>query len=181
MAYFQNIINRILNNIYIPPRLFIENNIINLSNNMDISKITDQIYISNLSTAMNKELLDELGIKNIISCISHENSVLPKMTYKFICCYDDVGFDISQYFDECTGFIDYIINSGEKVLIHCMYGKSRSVSIVIAYLIRFQKMSCNTALEKIRLCRNIAHPNDYFIKQLIDYELTHSGVMINDV
>ncbi len=178
MLYIKTGINRILNNIYIPPRLFIENNIINLSNNEDINRIIDRLYISNISTAMNEKILDENNIIGIVSCISHDYIPLKKRTYRFINCYDDEGFDISQYFDECGAFINSMITTERNVLVHCMYGKSRSVAIVIAYLIKYKGMTCMEALEMVRLARNVAHPNDYFMKQLQDYELINSGVVI---
>ncbi len=60
-----------LKNIYVPIRIWIENYIVNLDNNTDISKITENIYIGNISTGTNKKLLKENGITHVISALSH--------------------------------------------------------------------------------------------------------------
>lgn len=42
--------------------------------------------------------------------------------------------DISNLFDEASDFIDYVEHSGGKILVHCFEGKSRSATVVLAYL-----------------------------------------------
>ena len=49
---------------------------------------------------------------------------------------------------------------------HCQAGVSRSVSLVIAYLIRKERISYEVAYEKVRERRPVANPNKGFVKQL---------------
>ena len=51
-----------------------------------------------------------------------------------------------------------------------MMGRSRSASIVIAYLMRCHGMSYEHALEHVRACRPCVQPNKYFRQQLRIYE-----------
>ena len=62
--------------------------------------------------------------------------------------YDDESQDISQYFEISNEFIDECLNQGGKILIHCMGGRSRSVTLFLSFLIyimqeRFHKKSLN--------------------------------------
>lgn len=49
--------------------------------------------------------------------------------------------------------------NGQSVLVHCEQGKSRSASIVIAYLILYHKYSFQNALQHVKKSRDIASPN----------------------
>ena len=47
---------------------------------------------------------------------------------------DEEDTDISDIFEEASDFIDHVEHSGGKVLVHCFEGKSRSATVVLAYL-----------------------------------------------
>ncbi|KAF5869360.1 putative dual specificity protein [Botrytis fragariae] len=62
-------------------------------------------------------------------------------------------------------------DEGEKkkgaVLVHCAMGRSRSVTILIAYLLRqYSSLTPHTALAQIQQTRPFAEPNDGFMAQL---------------
>lgn len=57
-------------------------------------------------------------------------------------------------------------------------GKSRSATVVIAYLMHKYHMSPAEALEQIRLARPICEPNEGFMKQL---EIYHSMNMPDNI
>lgn len=46
--------------------------------------------------------------------------------------------DIGAYFDAARGFIDAAAAAGGAVLVHCHEGKSRSVTLVLAYFMQTQ-------------------------------------------
>ena len=58
---------------------------------------------------------------------------------------------------------------------HCIQGISRSVSMVIAYLIAKEKISLKDAYAKVKENRKLARPNKGFLKQLIDFEFIRRG------
>lgn len=68
-------------------------------------------------------------------------------------------------------FIDHVINSKHKVLIHCMAGVSRSVSILIYYMMKKYHLAFADALQFIQSKRKIANPNDSFKLQLKVYQV----------
>ncbi len=53
-----------------------------------------------------------------------------------------------------------------NVLVHCVAGVSRSVSLVLAYLIQAKGLAYQDAYSRVKVRRAIIHPNDGFIAQL---------------
>ena len=141
-----------------------------LKNSNDISQITNSIWISNVTTSYNYPLLKSLGIKQILTIgkelRKHDTN---QFTTKYISLDDVPNENISQHFDDTYKFID-----AGPTLVHCAMGKSRSVTIVLAYLMRKRKLSLKDALRLVYKKRPIISPNMGFLKQLSDYEKTLS-------
>jgi protein-tyrosine phosphatase len=74
-------------------------------------------------------------------------------------------------------FIEDALTSNDSacVLVHCASGVSRSVALVIHYLMHKQGSSCNEALLHIRAVHPAAQPNQGFLSQLEALELTLAG------
>uniref|UniRef100_A0A6B2LJQ5 protein-tyrosine-phosphatase n=1 Tax=Arcella intermedia TaxID=1963864 RepID=A0A6B2LJQ5_9EUKA len=62
------------------------------------------------------------------------------------------------------------INGGERVLVHCDAGISRSATMVIAFLIKIQNMTLPNALKFLKTKRPEVEPNHGFLYQLFSYE-----------
>ena len=69
-----------------------------------------------------------------------------KFKYLHIQAYDDDYQDIKMYFDETNLFIKNCLHEGGRILIHCMVGRSRSVTIFIAFLIFIIKGGINQCI-----------------------------------
>lgn len=54
-----------------------------------------------------------------------------------------------------------------RVLVHCVQGVSRSVTVIIAYLIFKEKMTYDEASDLVKRVRGIASPNIGFVIQLM--------------
>jgi protein-tyrosine phosphatase len=78
---------------------------------------------------------------------------------------DESSVNIRKYFNATYDFID-----AGPTLVHCAMGISRSVSMVIAYLIRKRKMTLEQALQFVRSKRSIIRPNVGFMEQLKAFE-----------
>ena len=138
-----------IDDIYIYGRTLLENNYINLSDTDDFNLVYPNIYIGNYSTSTNFDLLKTLGITHIISAIPTFNPPFEdKFKYLHIEVYDDESQDITKYFEISNEFIDECLSQGGKILIHCMGGRSRSITLFLSFLIyimqeRFHKKSLN--------------------------------------
>ena len=98
----------------------------------------DFLYHGNLKNAMNKTLLEELGIRRIVNVCEFplEEEILDQRHVLWIRLDDDTYTDIAEHFDLINNFIQSCKVEGQRVLIHCQLGVSRSSAIVLAYLMK---------------------------------------------
>lgn len=100
--------------------------------------IDDFLYHGDLKHAMNKALLEELNIHNIINVCDYplERDIVNQCHVLWLNLEDDTYTDIAQHFEMTNSFIQSCKTKGEKVLVHCQMGVSRSSAIVLAYLMK---------------------------------------------
>lgn len=67
---------------------------------------------------------------------------------------DHERFDLSRYFDRATEFIKRSLEK-TNILVHCMAGISRSVTLVLAYMMKHHNMTFEEAFEAVRRKRKI--------------------------
>ena len=77
---------------------------------------------------------------------------------------------MTLYFHSVTAAMLTLPWPAGSVLVHCVQGVSRSVSMVIAYLMKHKKWSYDQALAFVRSKRPQAKPNPAFAAQLQQYE-----------
>ncbi|CAH9076965.1 unnamed protein product [Cuscuta europaea] len=146
-----------------------------LKNDSTPCKIEEGLYLGSFGAAENRSELKSLNITHILTVSNSLSSLYPNdFAYKTISVSDKGDVDIAQYFEECFEFIEEGKRSG-GVLVHCFLGRSRSVTIVLAYLMKKHGMSLALALEHVRKGRKEAWPNSGFIAQLKDLEKTLQG------
>ena len=90
---------------------------------------------------------------------------------------DHAGQDIEQYFDVAFDFIDKALARGEKVLVHCFAGISRSASIILYYTMKTKRMTLNDAFAFVKARRHIISPNFGFMGTLYHFERTMPNVV----
>lgn len=79
--------------------------------------------------------------------------------------------NLSQYFSVCNDFIHAARLRDGHVLIHCLAGMSRSVTVAVAYIMSVTQLSWKEALKVVRTGRAVANPNLGFQTQLHDFEM----------
>ncbi|GKV38577.1 hypothetical protein SLEP1_g46468 [Rubroshorea leprosula] len=134
-------------------------------------QIEEGLFLGSIAAANNKNALKSSNITHVLTVAS---SLRPAHTndfvYKVIPVLDKEDTNITQYFDECFDFIDEAKRRGGGVLVHCLVGRSRSVTIVVAYLMKKRGMSPSQALEYVKSKRPQAAPNSGFLSQLQEFE-----------
>ena len=81
--------------------------------------------------------------------------------------------NISKHFNTTSTFIAQQLKEGKRVMVHCMAGRSRSVTIVSFYLMHTHGWDAYRALKTIKEKRPVARPNRGFITQLIESKNTN--------
>lgn len=77
-------------------------------------------------------------------------------------------------------FINEATKNGDNVLVHCHAGVSRSVSLVVYYLMKKFHAEFNNSMRAVNNARKIANPNDSFKAQLIGYQKMRAKFRVDD-
>ena len=132
-----------------------------------LDEVYPNIFVGNLSSIYNTELLDNNNIKNIVSAVAGIESPFPdKYNYLVLELIDSEYQEILETFNESNKFIDKCIENNEKVLVHCICGVSRSSTLVTAYLISKGLGKPEEIIDKLQKRRSIINPIDNFRLQL---------------
>ena len=134
-----------------------------------MSRITKHVYIGNISAAYHKDFLKENNIEYMITVISDIPKINEDLTSLNINIIDVPNNNIKDHFSLTNTFIETAIHHNKNILIHCVCGVSRSITIFAAYLINKLKIKPQDALTYIKSRRSVANPNKGFMIQLEEY------------
>lgn len=81
----------------------------------------------------------------------------------------DHSSNLSGDLNMLTRLIGDRSNQNKKILIHCQCGVSRSASLVVAYVMRSQKVGLNTAYQNVKKLSPSISPNMTLMFQLMDW------------
>lgn len=135
----------------------------------DISQILPNLYLSNRIAANHPDILKKYGITHILNVCDRPDTVPPFIKgYEQIDIADVPWVSIDKYFKSSAEFIEKALkeNAENKVLVHCVMGRSRSATIVIAYLVQKQHMSLDEAFAWTKERRACVNVNYGFERQL---------------
>ncbi len=103
-----------------------------------------------------------------------------QFTYKVVAVPDSPEAALSTHFASCFDFISDALAAGGGVLIHCFAGRSRSVTVLTAFLMRSQHLTLNGALAAVTAVRPFAAPNAGFMRQLQVRIMRHAECWFRD-
>uniref|UniRef100_A0A8D3DEV7 Dual specificity protein phosphatase n=1 Tax=Scophthalmus maximus TaxID=52904 RepID=A0A8D3DEV7_SCOMX len=138
-----------------------------------VNEVWPNVYIGDEQTAKDKYNLKRLGITHILNAAEGTwNNVDTgagyygdmDVVYYGVEAEDVATFDLSQHFSSAARFIEETLN---KLLVHCVMGRSRSATLFLAYLMICESMTVVDAIEHVKRRRRII-PNWGFLKQLRD-------------
>ena len=138
-----------------------------------------RLYIGGLYALYQTDLIEAAGITHVLSVIDYDALLQEKfkdLKHFHIRAEDHPNADLLQYFRQGVEYIDQALASSPKkkkdteagggVFVHCAMGKSRSATLVCAYLIWKYKLSPAAALDQLCEGRPICDPNPGFKEQL---------------
>jgi len=140
-------------------------------NQEKMDQILPGLYLGGLRATTDNRLMEQNQIQAIVSVLSTEisSSIVPSHMHLKIPLDDMPGAPLYQYFNDAIRFIHEHRMQNRNVFVHCLMGVSRSVTIVVAYLITITDMSLDNAHEFVRARRFFANPNFGFREQLKRY------------
>jgi protein-tyrosine phosphatase len=157
-------------NIYTKTNCGILKHFLNKENIFEADEILHGLYIGNIYSVYDSIKLKNIGITHIISVLSGFDPPYPDtFNYLILNALDNTNTHLSQNFEKTNKFIEEAFSENGKILIHCQAGRSRSATILAAYIIKTFGMPVDITINLIKSKRNIIEPNSEFINQLREY------------
>ncbi|XP_039767496.1 dual specificity phosphatase 29 [Ornithorhynchus anatinus] len=139
-----------------------------------VNEVWPKLYIGDEATALDRYSLEKSGFTHILNAAHGRWNVDtgPKyykdmaIEYYGVEADDLPTFNLSEFFYPAAEFIHAALQrDGNKILVHCAMGRSRSATLVLAYLMIHKNMSVVDAIEQVAKNRCVL-PNRGFLKQL---------------
>lgn len=147
-----------------------------------------KLYIGGLYALYQTDLIRSAGITHVLSVIDYDpllQDQFAHLKHYHIRADDHPNANLLQYFPEAVAYIDGALkeagtmeqrktDSGPVdqdghaggVFVHCAMGKSRSATMVVAYLMWKYQLDAETALGQLCEGRPVCDPNPGFKEQL---------------
>jgi protein-tyrosine phosphatase len=147
--------------------------------------IDGKLWVGSGRDALDEEQLRALKITHMLNVAAEWRrsvGLFDFIQYSFEPLYDveDQALDADGTLDRCHKFIDDALSSSlssssslpssPRVLVHCIMGRSRSVSVLATFMIKYLQTSLFDSVALIRERREVISINDGFARQLMRYE-----------
>ncbi|KAL7869744.1 hypothetical protein AOLI_G00137320 [Acnodon oligacanthus] len=140
-----------------------------------VNEVWPNVFIGDEETARNRYKLERMSVTHVLNAAEGQrNSVCTGASYYTdlsveyfgIEAEDIPSFNLSQHFFPVAEYMQQVLsNPHNKLLVHCVMGRSRSATLVLAYLMIQEKMTLVEAINQVKQRRRIL-PNWGFLKQL---------------
>ncbi|MBN3300216.1 dual specificity protein phosphatase 19 [Amia ocellicauda] len=142
-----------------------------LSLDLQVGVIKPWLLLASQDVAQDFDTLKNFKVTHILNvAYGVENAFPDQFIYKSFSILDLPQTIISEYFQECSEFIEQAKTENGVVLVHCNAGVSRSASVVIGYLMSSEFLSFEDAFALVKSARPAACPNPGFMEQLRNYK-----------
>ena len=138
------------------------------------------LFIGAKEAAANPSTLTRLGITRVlICCDSLRNYCEPSATllYHRLPLADSLAQGLGAFLPNALAFIAQGAMKGERTLVHCNAGVSRSGAVVVEWLRRTASIPLVDAWAAAKAARSIIRPNSNFLRQLEEL-VPNSGATI---
>ncbi|XP_039366529.1 dual specificity protein phosphatase 9 [Mauremys reevesii] len=136
-------------------------------------QILPHLYLGSARDSANMETLARLGIRYVLNVTPNLPNLFEEQggfRYKQIPISDHWSQNLARFFPEAIAFIDEAVSQNCGILVHCLAGVSRSVTVTVAYLMQRLNLSLNDAYDLVKRKKADISPNFNFMGQLLDFE-----------
>lgn len=136
-------------------------------------EILPYLYLGNAANSEDSESLSRHNIQYILNVTADLANVFEdcgSMKYMQIPIADHWSQNLARFFPKAIRFIDEGRDMRKGVLVHCLAGVSRSVTITVAYLMFKLNLGLNDAFNMVRDRKANIAPNFHFMEQLHNFE-----------
>jgi len=125
--------------------------------------ITSSAAVGNIEDAMNVRSLRESGITAVVCLNGFPNLSWTSMIWRPMAIRDGPGNDPLQL-RKAASAVHELIEAGNRVLVQCAEGKSRSPIILALYLTLYKNLEFGTAMLALQSIRRAMQPDDELLK-----------------
>lgn len=138
--------------------------------------VPDFLYVGSARDAHSADQMHEHRISQILN-VAREVPQSPVAVQRYAAAFLDDNDEqlLDAALPSAFRFLDAARGAQARVLVHCVVGKSRSVAVVLAYMIARCDMSLLDAWRAVRKARPLAQPNANFLRQLMSLEQAVRG------
>lgn len=129
------------------------------------------MFLGSVGAAHDRDALDACGITHVLTVAGGFPPKFPDVYEYLVIDVADVSSEnLDAHFEKCLKFIARALLDGGRVLVHCFAGRSRSSTVVAAYVMATEGLSLEQTMALIKNARPCAMPNAGFAKQLAAFE-----------
>lgn len=140
--------------------------------NISLIEVYDGIFIGPFQAGFKTGELIDNGITHILNVTNKSYTERTEFfKYLDIAINDDQSEDSKKHYRITNRFIHECVQSGGKILVQSVEGKSRCATFVLAYMIFHEKIKLKEGLSILRQFVSEVEPNEGFMQQLAHYDL----------
>lgn len=136
-------------------------------------EIVPGLFLGNASHSGDSRALQKYNIKYVLNVTPDLPNVFEAsggIQYLQIPITDHYSQDLAMHFPAAIQFIEEARSKNAAVLVHCLAGVSRSVTVTLAYLMHTRALCLNEAFTLVRDRKPDVSPNFHFMEQLHSFE-----------
>ncbi|XP_045765065.1 dual specificity protein phosphatase Mpk3 [Maniola jurtina] len=137
-------------------------------------EILPNLYLGNSTNSEDCEALARHNIKYVLNVTPDLPNTFEAegcgINYLKIPIADHWSQNLAVHFPQAIRFIEEAMAARCGVLVHCVAGVSRSVTVTLAYLMQRHRLSLRDAFELVRSRKTDIAPNFHFMRQLHSFE-----------
>lgn len=136
-------------------------------------EILPHLFLGNATNSEDSQALAKHSIQYILNVTPDLPNVFEdqgSIKYMQIPITDHWSQNLASHFPKAIEFIDEARSHQKGVLVHCLAGISRSVTITVAYLMYKCSLNLNDAFNLVRSRKSNIAPNFHFMEQLLNFE-----------
>ncbi|XP_028026736.1 dual specificity protein phosphatase Mpk3 isoform X1 [Bombyx mandarina] len=137
-------------------------------------EILPNLYLGNSTNSEDCEALARHNIKYVLNVTPDLPNTFEAegcgINYLKIPIADHWSQNLAVHFPQAIRFIEEAMSARCGVLVHCVAGVSRSVTVTLAYLMQRHRLSLRDAFELVRSRKTDIAPNFHFMRQLHSFE-----------
>ena len=144
-------------------------------------KIISRLYLSDVKAAKKYSNIKKNNIELIINITTKYDNYHKDMGIHYVNIKikdkSKTKYFYKKNLDKLLKIMKEYIDKDKNVLVHCEMGISRSSSVIVAYLMKYEKKNYDDAVKHVKKRRKKIRPHPLFKEQLLKFEneLTRSN------